>query len=338
MKYIINKLVNNKILTISIAAYNSANFLCRCLDSILKIKNINYLDVIIVDDGSIDNTYNVALEYQNKYQGIVSVIKKSNGGWGSTINTSLSSAKGKYFKVLDSDDAFFTENLDEYIDYLRLSNSDIIYSKFSYYNINSKKLIEENDIICKMHSITFRTKMLIDNNMKITEYCFYTDVEYALKGIMYSKSSALFNKNIYIYYIGNDEQSVSDKNFIKNLDQHFKVIENLVNNEYVLITNSNSYLESSKKNFHDRLLEMINKHYSILFKICPCGDAKNKTFAFDNWLKSVANKELYNDVKLKRVLLIRICKSSFYIIYYYLKLRNIIYLSLINITSKIKKL
>ena len=69
-----------KILTISIAAYNAELDIKRCLDSFISTNVLEELELIVVNDGSKDNTLNVAKQYEKKYPGIIKVIDKKNGG------------------------------------------------------------------------------------------------------------------------------------------------------------------------------------------------------------------------------------------------------------------
>ena len=101
--------INNKLLTISIAAYNVEQYLKKCLDSFIEPSIMSQLEVLIVNDGSKDSTLEIAREYEKKYPDTFKAIDKPNGGHGSTINTAIENATGKYFKVIDSDDCVITE-------------------------------------------------------------------------------------------------------------------------------------------------------------------------------------------------------------------------------------
>ena len=96
----------NKLFTIAVPAYNMELYLKRCLDSILLPKLQNSLEVILINDGSKDNTLSIARHYEKQYPEMLKVIDKTNGGWGSAINCEIQEATGKYFKILDADDWF----------------------------------------------------------------------------------------------------------------------------------------------------------------------------------------------------------------------------------------
>lgn len=76
-----------KILSISVAAYNVAATLCETVDPFIESGVLDQLDIIIVDDGSKDDTAKIAREYADKYPDSIRLISKENGGWGSTVNT-----------------------------------------------------------------------------------------------------------------------------------------------------------------------------------------------------------------------------------------------------------
>ena len=79
-----------KELTISIAAYNVEKFLERTLESLVISKDyLERIEVIIVDDGSIDSTSVIAEKYCRNYPNSFRLIKKENGGYGSTVNCSI---------------------------------------------------------------------------------------------------------------------------------------------------------------------------------------------------------------------------------------------------------
>ena len=103
-----------KLLTVTVPCYNSAEYMEKCVDSLLR--GGDRVEVIIIDDGSKDNTGAIANKYAEKYPDIVRVIHQENGGHGEGINQGLIHATGKYFKVVDSDDVMsddFTAFLDK---------------------------------------------------------------------------------------------------------------------------------------------------------------------------------------------------------------------------------
>ena len=94
-----------KILSVIIPSYNMEDYLQKCLDSLIlnDKKQMEMLDVLVINDGSTDATSSIAHRYQARYPGIFRVIDKGNGHYGSCVNRGLSEARGKYVKILDAE-------------------------------------------------------------------------------------------------------------------------------------------------------------------------------------------------------------------------------------------
>ena len=91
-----------KILSIAIPSYNSQAYMRNCIESLLV--GGEDVEIIIVNDGSKDDTAKIADEYQEKYPTIVKAVHQVNGGHGEAVNAGLRNATGVYYKVVDSDD------------------------------------------------------------------------------------------------------------------------------------------------------------------------------------------------------------------------------------------
>ena len=91
-----------KYISFAIPCYNSEEYMEKCIRSLLT--SGEDVEIIIVNDGSKDKTSEIAHAYREKYPNIIKVVDKENGGHGDAVNSGLSSATGKYFKVVDSDD------------------------------------------------------------------------------------------------------------------------------------------------------------------------------------------------------------------------------------------
>lgn len=225
--------MGSKVLTVSIAAYNVEKYIRETLESLIISDNFNDLEVLIVNDGSTDSTAVIAEEYVKKYPNVFKLINKENGGYGSTINSSTKIAKGKYFKQLDGDDWFQTENLGTFIEFLKSCNADCVYSPYweIYQNsgrreLNTVENPRENAMdnrSVSMWALTFKLKIFTDNHITITENCFYTDAEYKLKPLFWTHSMECFNKPIYCYRLEVSGQSSSMEGWKKHFKDMYKV-------------------------------------------------------------------------------------------------------------------
>lgn len=132
------------LLSISIASYNVSKFIIQILCSLLRSKYADKLEILVVNDGSKDDTVKTVQDFIDnnfhaKGKPVVRLIDKPNGGHGSTINKGLELATGKYFRLLDGDDYFVTEELDKFLELLEKEDSDLIFTEYyEDYSINGE--------------------------------------------------------------------------------------------------------------------------------------------------------------------------------------------------------
>jgi glycosyltransferase involved in cell wall biosynthesis len=199
----------------------------------------------VVEDGGKDDTLKIVREYEEKYPNSGFGVHKENGGYGSVLNTSIRMATGKYFKQLDGDDWFVTENMDAFVELLRQVDADYVITPLHKYNEADGSIVLRDyfpqvaqgkyafddmrfDTICPMHSSTFRTKLLQEHNITITEHCFYTDVELVNRPMPYMESVYVWHEPVYVYRVGLEGQSVSKTGIRKHYKEHEKVFWNLM--------------------------------------------------------------------------------------------------------------
>ena len=241
--------MKEKILSISVACYNLGDMILDNMKSFCESSVADEIELIITDDGSKDNTPDIVEEYAKNYPNTVRLIRKENGGPGSTVNSGIKHATGKYFRMVDGDDWVATENLEEYISMLKNSDADMIISDYEVFDNQNKEVIEKHQydldinkvhdfnetfekIPLEMHAIAYKTSII--KNIEL-DNGFYTDVEYVLYPIKYVNTVEYFNKTIYMYRVAQANQSVSPTSRKKNINQHDIVLTHLI--EYYLQCN-----------------------------------------------------------------------------------------------------
>ena len=306
-----------KVLSISIAAYNVESTLKECLDPFLKSTVLDELDIMIVDDGSGDHTTAIAQEYQELYPDTFRLIKKKNGGWGSTVNSGIKEARGVYFKQLDGDDYYEPEALNKFIQYLKSEPSDLVISPYITYDSETGKIITTEDcnpgcdLLKKylikdipefapiMHSLSIKTKLLQKGGVKVTEHCFYTDTEFVLKACNQADSISFFDKPIYYYRRAAVGQSMSLSGFEKHYMEQYKVIE--VSLDYL---QKNVSRPEIKKIYDKLLLGTCFWQYLIMFYISVSKEHKNNLINYYLMLKEKA-PFYYNQIHFKELDILR---------------------------------
>ena len=237
------------LLTIVIPSYNSERFIRGCLDSLL-IGLDDKLDIIVVNDGSKDNTSSIAKEYADKYS-FIRVVDKENGGHGSGINKGLELAKGLYFKVLDSDDKLDKDGLVHLLDLIQKhvdegKSADIYVTPYYSVSEEGEKLYitslnslfkKKEEVISykefkkipfnkyfMLHMFFVKTSILKDNNMKLLEKTFYEDNEMVLFAAIHANTLCFSKEPVYLYTVGREGQSISIDSMDKNYDSQVRVM------------------------------------------------------------------------------------------------------------------
>ncbi|MBU3805684.1 MAG: glycosyltransferase family 2 protein [Candidatus Fournierella pullistercoris] len=288
-----------KILSVSIAAYNVQNTLRQALDSFVAENVRHRVDVMIVDDGSKDDTAAIAKEYEEQYPGTFRLISKKNGGWGSTLNAGMKHAVGRYFKQLDGDDYYSLENLADFLDFLETTQADLVYTPFvtftdvnggilrvvgNYDHIPKRQLMQMRELegfAPAMHTVTVRTEIVQKNPISITEHCFYTDVEFVLKCCNFCKTVEFFEYPVYYYRLARNGQSMSIQGVRKNYKDHLKMLFGLLEYEKEQVKD-----ESVQEIFRNRLLGACDMQYTFFFALRATAKEKKEFRAFDAKLKA----------------------------------------------------
>lgn len=236
-----------KLLSVVIPCYNSQDYMRNCIESLLP--GGKEVEILIVNDGSVDRTAEIADEYAEKYPEIIKSIHQKNGGHGEAVNAGLRHATGLYFKVVDSDDWVDLEAYMQIIKKLKeltLNETpiDMLISNFVYEKEGAKRntvmhyenVLPQNSIFTwndvgdfrkgkyiLMHSIIYRTHLLRECKLELPKHTFYVDNLFVYVPLPYVKHMYYLNVNFYRYYIGREDQSVNEKVMISRIDQQIKV-------------------------------------------------------------------------------------------------------------------
>ncbi len=236
-----------KLLTVVIPCYNSQDYMEKCIRSILPAGE--RVEIIIIDDGSKDNTGKIADEYARKYPSIIRVIHQENGGHGEGINQGLRHASGRYFKVVDSDDCLsddltaFMEQLEQFD---QQGGTDLVVTNYYYVHsdgvgdrsINYSNALPKNRVIkwsetrsfqlhqlLTIHSCTFRTEVMRKSGVNLPKHTFYEDNLLVFAILPYVKRLCYLNMDLYRYTIGREGQSVQKDIMMKRYDHQIRVTQ-----------------------------------------------------------------------------------------------------------------
>jgi glycosyltransferase, group 2 family len=297
-----------KLLTIIIPLYNVEQYIRKCIESIIVPQEYyNDLEVIIINDGTPDNSAIIAKEYESKYPEFIKVIDKENGGHGSTWNLGLQMAQGKYIRFLDSDDWFDKKNFITFLNKLRSSNSDLIFTNAVHLNIKDLSVIQYinfshtlregteydaetivwNEIggsesLTNFHTCTYKTELFKPLLPLFLEKQSYDDAILFIAPVIVCKTISFFDLLIYNYILGYGNQSMSKENLRKNYPQFTKLIKS--QNEMVK-KYEHTLSKTKKEKVHQVLNTMIIQHFERLSYL-PYDEAKNQLKDWTEYLNT----------------------------------------------------
>ncbi len=334
--YSVNLKNNNKkpILSIIIPSYNVSKFINKTLKSlIVNNKNSSKIEILVVNDGSKDDTAEVVKKFINEYGDkkscIVKLIDKENGGHGSTINVGIKEATGKYLRIIDGDDWVDTKDFEKLIDILDKEESDIVVTnycedlyadgsallrKVSLYDFMVPGYQYDFDDLCYsdygfgmwgpiLATANIKLSKLKEADFKLSEKTFYVDMEYNTFYLPKIDTISYYDLDIYRYFIGRSQQSTSLKSFIRNIDQHEKVIKNILS-----FTSESDMSELKKQYIYEKLaIPMIISHYDLLINNIK---SRKKFKVFDKMIRTYLPKK-YDSFFNRKVNLIRRFRGNF---------------------------
>ena len=241
-----------KLITFTVPCYNSAAYMDRCIKTLLPAGED--AEIILVDDGSKDETGAIADAWAEKYPNIIRVIHQENGGHGEGVNQGIRNASGMYFKVVDSDDWLDADALQKVMAKLREFAAlpqpvDLLLCNYVYEHTvdNTRHTVRYTGILPQdkifgwqdighfpqsqnilMHSVIYRTQILRDCGLRLPKHTFYVDNIFVYLPLPSCRSLYYMDLDLYRYFIGREDQSVNEKVMVKRVDQQVRVTKLMI--------------------------------------------------------------------------------------------------------------
>ena len=198
-------------LSIIVPVYNVEKYLPKCLESLIK-QTLKDIEIICVNDGSIDNSLAILKEFASK-DSRIRIIDNQHQGVAKTRNTGIEQSTGEYIGFVDSDDYIDIDFFEKLYNSATKSNSDIAIASIlkhkNFFNIYNAKYTKEETAITIQDKIKlcedkkhfffyawnkiYHSGFIKENNIKFSEGQIYEDVMFAIKALYYS------NKIISVY-------------------------------------------------------------------------------------------------------------------------------------------
>ena len=264
----------DKLLTISIGVYNGELYIKQCLDSIVDSSVLEYLDIIVVNDGSKDNTSIIAHEYERKYPATIRVFDYSNHGQGFAYQQGIRFSLGKYIILMDADDVLSNTGIVSLIEKIKIMDVDLLCFNVrefceSIENIKNDKTFYESFEVQKevlekvkydiddfqglisnayIHNFAFNKRLFSENEI-VVNAMIYADCILMTKIYEYANTVSFIDENIYLYRLS-DVQATSLLGWYKYSDKLVDMVIEQISAYITLKSNdniSNQRINSIKK-------------------------------------------------------------------------------------------
>ena len=320
-------------LSIIVPVYGVEKYIDKCLNSLVK-QSLKEIEIIVVNDGTKDNSQKIIDKYVKKYPDKIKSYIKENGGQGSARNYGLKKATGEYIGYVDSDDFVEKDMYKKLYNKAKENNYDIVVCgnynvSEDYQNKNIDAFINnyntdlENIFFGKMAvwNKIYKRDILIKNKLEFKEKVWYEDLAFTLKAIMNSNTFAFIDEPLYDYLI-REGSTMNNSNVQRNLE-----ILDAFND--IL-----SYIQHNKKEEYFNKIEFLaidHIYISAIVRVLKADSDKNIKKETIEKLINYMNKNFPNYKSNKYI---NTLSKNRKIIY---KLINIKMYGLINLIFKVKK-
>ena len=298
--------------SIIVPVYNVEKYLKRCIDSLINQK-LKDIEIIVVDDGSTDNSGKIIDEYAAKDRRI-NVIHKENEGYGKAMNVGISHAIGEYIGIVEPDDYIEPDMYNELyniaietnIDFVKSDfyqfNEDLIHYKMkldwskSHYNRIINVQSEKSIFNLMMNTWTgiYKTEFLRDNNIRYNETpgARYQDQGFWFQTLAFANYAYIIDKPFYHYRFFTNN-STNDKNGFSWIQKEYDYIRKILENN-----------NCNDKNIWGIYYKFKFKYYLFNYKKLDKKSKKENLHIFrDTFIQDLNNGKLntsaFNDYELE---------------------------------------
>ncbi len=291
----------------------------KCIESIMAFEDgRGDLEILIVDDGSTDDTPRKADEWHERYPDTIYVVHKENGGHGSAVNAGLEYARGRYFKVVDSDDWLDEQAMRPIMRYLVSQSElrdacDLIVANYVYEKVyeNTRTVIDYKNVFptdgeftwddigrfrpsqyLLMHSVIYRTELLRDINLKLPEHCFYVDNIFVYVPLPAVYTIRYFDVDMYRYFIGREGQSVNEETMMRRIDQQLRITRVMIDS----IDLEGDVVQKKLRRYMENYLSMMMCICSVFLRMINTPESEQKRRDIWNYLKT-KRPEVYRRIR-----------------------------------------
>lgn len=308
-----------KLLTVSVAAYNMGSFLAQNLDSFVSSGVLDRVEILVVDDGSTDDTGEIAARYERAHPGSIRCLRQDNAGPGSTVNRGLENASGRYFRMVDADDRVDPHGFAALVSGLENTDADMVVCAYATFDNDTGETsscpvtgvrVGEMALpdFCRaagpvaMHNVVWRTELLRGNGVRLFD-CYYTDTQYLWFPLLCARSVLVLDCSVYRYRVSLATQSMSVPSMQRHLDMHDRVLFSLC--ERLEAYAAQSFADPAVLSYAAKgIAGMAGAQLGVLLSFPPAGEHRRQLADFHARLKAASGDvwAVYSRLKTVRCL------------------------------------
>ena len=310
--------------SVVVPVYNTSKYLRKCLNSILN-QTLDEVEIVVVNDGSPDNSQEIIDEYVKKYPDRVFGYKKKNGGLSDARNYGIKKCHGEYIAFIDSDDYIDKNMLKEMYFKAKEGYDIVVCDLVKIWDNGDKQILKNLDGLAndyRYFTLSFPMscnkiykRELFDNTFKFRTGIFYEDLEFIPSLVLKTDRIAYVPKGFYFYY----QRDKSIMNQVKFSDKLLDIFD-------VLISLENRFKKARKyKEYKDELEYLNVEHllYSAGLRFINFDNGKDYILRAVNIIKSKYPNWKKNKYYMEKSLKFRVvCKCTYGKHFMILKLLN----------------
>ena len=254
-------------ISIIVPIYNVKKYLNQCLNSLIN-QTLKNIEIICVNDGSTDNSFEILMKYKNDKK--VIILNKTNSGYGDSMNQGIEYTSGQYIGIIEPDDFADIHMFENLYNYTKNNSIDIVRSNYYFYWRRKKIKGNKFRVVRKLYNKIFnpiaypkifyiipsiwagiyKKNLIIENNIKFltTPGASFQDISFFFK-TMFKARKVFFSKKRFLYYrVSNSNSSIKNNSFIKTLYVHkeFDSIENFIKKDITAFKKIEKYFNTVK--------------------------------------------------------------------------------------------
>ena len=261
--------------SVVVPIYNVEKYIKKCLDSLVN-QTLQEIQIILVNDGSTDESGNIAKEYASKYTNKIIYLEKENGGLSDARNFGMRYTEGEYIAFLDSDDYVENTMYEEMYNKALQENSDYVECDFLWEypdKVKKDKRIpysNKKEMLTNVRVVAWnkliKREILEKNNISFPKGLRYEDIEFTYKLIPYLNKVSYVDKE-FVHYVQRNNSIANVQN--ERTAEVFTIFDNII-----------KYYQG--KNFYEEYKEELEYSYSRILlcsslkRICKIKDSKTR--------------------------------------------------------------